>query len=187
MAGHWRRTIARANNHNKGAPQERACHTRSFTCPKTLRSPLRRVASAFPSALFHNMDLLGRWRAQQDRSHLQREAPALLSKLPRMVSHRVTWVASTYNQWCAGVAGVHPRFVVGWFGLSTRVPTSLRSISHAPCFRMSHSDCDVGGLTKPHTSVHSLGIPPRLHNGEVPGGTGSFSFLKRFFEGSINL
>ena len=40
------------------------------------------------------------------------------------------------------------------------------------CGRIFHTSRDFGGLTKPHTSVHSPGIAPGPHNGGRPGGTG---------------
>ena len=51
-------------------------------------------------------------------------------------------------------------------------------IVKAPCIRICHSFSDSRGLMNPHTSAHSPGISPGLHNGGEPRGIGKHVLAK---------
>ena len=83
---------------------------------------------------------------------------------------------------CGAVFQMDPNFVVACWSFDDK-HKCCRCISNALCFRMSHSDWNLGDLTNPQTSVHLLGTSPGPPTkGKVPGGTGSFAFLNSLFK-----
>ena len=84
-----------------------------------------------------------------ERSPLRCVTPAFFPSWSRMI--QPTFTFALWNC-CTHMAQVDPRFVL-----------TCLVLSNASCLRMSHSAWEIGGLTNPHTSVHSLEISPGSH------------------------
>ena len=52
------------------------------------------------------------------------------------------------------------------------MPSMSKGKAKAPCMRTCHSFSEPAGFKNLHTSNHSPGTPPGLHNGVEPSGTG---------------
>ena len=97
----------------------------------------------------------------------------------------ISTISLALNKRSTHMAQVDHRFVVTCLICVGNLQIFTTNLERAVC-ACEPSEWEFGGLTNPHTSVQSLGIPPRPHNGGA-GRHKEPGVIERFFKGTVIL